>query len=142
MSSSGGEGDSLKLSPAQARPIVKLLDFKDGLVVAVACDFKTKDILMVAFQNREAVLKTLTTGVVHYWSRSRKKLWMKGEESGHIQKLKSVRVDCDGDALLLDVEQVGAACHDGYRSCFYRKVKRDKLGHVMKKKFNPKEVYR
>lgn len=131
----------MKLTLAQAKSIVNLLDFKDGLVAAVACDFKTKELLMVAFQDRKAVLKTLTTGVMHYWSRSRKKLWMKGEESGHIQKVKSVRVDCDGDALLFDVEQVGAACHDGYRSCFYRKVKRGKLASTQRRMFNPKDVY-
>ncbi|MEW6221953.1 MAG: phosphoribosyl-AMP cyclohydrolase [Candidatus Hadarchaeota archaeon] len=130
------------MTVAQARSILKSLEFKNGLVTAVARDYKKKDVLMVAFQDREAVLKTLTTGLMHYWSRSRKKLWKKGERSGHIQKVKSVRVDCDGDALLFDMEQVGAACHAGYRSCFHRKVGRGKLVGELKKKFRPEEVYR
>ncbi|HIH36481.1 MAG TPA: phosphoribosyl-AMP cyclohydrolase [Methanocellales archaeon] len=91
-----------------------------GLVVAVARDWLFGDVLMVAFMNEEAVVKTLVEGTVHYWSRSRGKLWKKGETSGNIQILKDVYVDCDGDALLLGIEQEGVACHTGKRSCFYR----------------------
>ncbi|MEW6592691.1 MAG: phosphoribosyl-AMP cyclohydrolase [Candidatus Hadarchaeota archaeon] len=130
------------MTVAQARSILKSLEFKNGLITAVARDYKKKDVLMVAFQDREAVLKTLTTGVMHYWSRSRKRLWKKGERSGHIQKVNSARVDCDGDAILFDVEQVGAACHAGYRSCFHRRVRRGKLAGELKKKFRPEEAYR
>ena len=131
----------MKITAAQARAIAKSLKFRDNLVTAVARDFETKDVLMVAMQDRQAVLKTLTTGLMYYWSRSRGKLWLKGEQSGHYQKVRKVMVDCDGDVLLFDVEQVGAACHDGYRSCFYREVKQGKLVTVLKRKFRPDEIY-
>ena len=132
----------MRLAPARARAIVKALKFRDGFVTAVTRDFKTKDVLMVAQQNKPAVLKTLTTGLMHYWSRSRRKLWLKGEQSKHYQRLREVLVDCDGDALVYDVEQVGAACHKGYWSCFYRKIKNGKLARMLKRKFEPKEVYK
>ncbi len=131
----------LKLNPARARAIVKVLKFKDGFVTAVARDFRTKQVLMVAQQNKQAVLKTLTTGLMHYWSRSRRKLWLKGEQSKHYQRVRDVWIDCDGDALIFDVEQVGAACHKGYYSCFYRKLKQGKLVRVLKQKFKPEKVY-
>jgi len=132
----------MKISKRQAQQFIRSLNFKKGLVTAVIRDSKTKDVLMVAHMNEEAVLKTLTTGMMHYWSRSRRKLWMKGEESKHYQRVRDVFVDCDGDALLFDVEQSGGACHDGYRSCFYRKVKGGKSVRVLKKVFSPKKVYR
>jgi phosphoribosyl-AMP cyclohydrolase len=135
-------GGSLKLSSEQAELIVRSLKFRDGLVTAVARDFKTKDVLMVAHMNRRAVLKTLTTGLMHYWSRSRRKLWLKGEQSRHYQHVRDVFLDCDGDALLFDVEQIGGACHEGYWSCFHRKVKGGKLVPILKKVFSPEEVYR
>jgi phosphoribosyl-AMP cyclohydrolase len=121
---------------------VKGLKFRGGLVTAVARDLETKDVLMVAMQNRQAVLRTLTTGFMYYWSRSRRKLWLKGEQSGHYQKVRKVLVDCDGDVLLFDVEQVGAACHEGYRSCFYREVKQGRLITILKREFRPDEIYR
>lgn len=93
-----------------------------GFIVAVAQDANTGEVLMVAFMNREAFVKTLTTGLAHYWSLSRGRLWRKGEESGHIQFVKEVYVDCDGDSVLLKIDQVGYACHEGYRSCFHNKV--------------------
>jgi phosphoribosyl-AMP cyclohydrolase len=96
---------------------------------------------MVAQQTKQAVLKTLTTGLMHYWSRSRSKLWLKGEQSKHYQRVREVWVDCDGDTLVFDVEQVGVACHKGYRSCFYRKLKRGKFACVAKRKFRPSEIY-
>ncbi len=120
---------------------MKSLKLRGGLVTAVTRDFRTKDVLMVAQQTRQAVLKTLTSGLMHYWSRSRQRLWLKGERSGHYQRVREVWVDCDGDALLFDVEQSGAACHEGYRSCFYRKVGRGKLVRVLKRKFRPAEIY-
>ncbi len=93
-----------------------------GLVPAIAQDYKTGEILMLAYMNKEAFLKTLETGKVHYWSRSRKKLWLKGEESGHFQLLKELYIDCDEDTVLVKIEQIGnTACHTGHRSCFYRK---------------------
>jgi len=130
------------LSSKRAKAIVRSLKFRDGLVTAVARDFKTKDVLMVAHMNRQAVLKTLTTGLMHYWSRSRRKLWLKGEQSKHYQRVRDVFVDCDGDALIFDVEQIGGACHEGYWSCFYRKVEKGKLIPVLKKVFDPKKTYR
>lgn len=131
----------MRISPRESSELLKALDFKKGLITAVVRDSKTKDVLMVAMQNEEAVLKTLTSGLMYYWSRSRKKLWLKGEQSGHYQKVQGVRMDCDGDALLFDVEQVGAACHDGYESCFYRKVKNGKLTTALKRKFKPEDIY-
>jgi phosphoribosyl-AMP cyclohydrolase len=131
----------MKLSAGDAAKIVGMLNLRRGLVTAVTIDAATKDVLMVAMMNREAALKTLTTGLMHYWSRSRRKLWMKGEKSGHVQRVKRVRVDCDVDALLFDVEQVGVACHTGHRSCFHREVRKGKLVKVMKREFDPREVY-
>ncbi|MDI6819908.1 MAG: phosphoribosyl-AMP cyclohydrolase [Candidatus Hodarchaeaceae archaeon] len=131
----------MKFSLRQAQSVVKKLSFRDGLVTAVARDFRSKDVLMVAHMNEEAVIRTLTTGLMHYWSRSRGRLWLKGEVSRHYQHVRDVWVDCNGDALVFDVEQVGAACHKGYYSCFYRKVERGELVQVLKRKFKPEEVY-
>jgi len=94
----------------------------DGLVPAIAQDAKSGAVLMLAWMNREALEKTLATGAVTYWSRSRQSLWTKGETSGHTQKLVEAYVDCDGDALLLKVDQTGPACHTGEAVCFYRKL--------------------
>lgn len=91
-----------------------------GLVPVVVQDFRTKDVLMVAYMNREAFELTLKTGKAHYYSRSRKKLWLKGETSGHTQDVKAIRLDCDNDTVLILVDQKVAACHTGYWSCFYR----------------------
>lgn len=92
------------------------------LIAAIAQDYSSKEVLMVAWMNQEALEQTLRTGSVTYWSRSRNQLWVKGESSGHTQRLISIRYDCDGDALLLEVDQTGAACHTGERSCFYREI--------------------
>ena len=94
----------------------------DGLVPAIAQDAKSGAVLMLAWMNREALEKTLASGAVTYWSRSRKSLWTKGETSGHTQKLVEACIDCDGDALLLKVDQIGPACHTGEAVCFYRKL--------------------
>lgn len=116
-----------------------------GRVVVVAQDARSKEVLGVAFANREALEQTFKTGLMHYYSRSRGKLWMKGEESGHIQRLVDLRVDCDGDAILAHVRQVKGNCHLGYRSCFaYRFQKRGKalkVALVGKKVFDPAKVY-
>lgn len=104
--------------------ILSKLKFDDkGLVTAVIQDVHNGDVLMVAHMNREAVIKTLAGPNTHFWSRSRNKLWMKGETSGHTQKICEIRLDCDGDALLIKVEQKGVACHEGTRSCFSRILK-------------------
>lgn len=97
----------------------------DGLVPAVVQDHSNGDVLMVGYMNKEAVARTLTSGRTCFWSRSRRKFWVKGETSGHIQAVKAVYVDCDKDCLVVKVEQTGAACHEGYRTCFFRKVDSD-----------------
>jgi len=95
----------------------------EGLVPAIIQDQATGRVLMMAWMNQASLEKTLATGKTHFWSRSRQKFWMKGETSGHTQSVKDLAFDCDGDTLLIQVEQVGAACHEGYRSCFYRSVR-------------------
>ena len=107
------------------REILKKLDFKkgDGLIPVVVQDCKSKDLLMLAYANTEALEKTLETGFAHYWSRSRKKLWMKGETSGHTQKIKRILVDCDYDTLLYLVIQKGPACHTNELTCFHNLIK-------------------
>jgi phosphoribosyl-AMP cyclohydrolase len=94
----------------------------EGLIPAIIQDFKTRRVLMMAWMNRASLEKTLETGKTHFWSRSRQKLWMKGETSQHVQAVKDIAFDCDGDTLLIQVEQTGAACHEGFRSCFFRSV--------------------
>ena len=99
----------------------------DGLIAVVTQDMKTNKVLTVAWMNREALLETAAKNEAVYWSRSRKKLWRKGEESGHVQKVRELRIDCDSDAILLKVEQVGGiACHTGRESCFFRKLENGK----------------
>lgn len=110
----------------------------EKLIPAVSQDWKTGEVLMLAYMNDEALQKTRETGIAHYWSRSRKKLWLKGESSGHFQRIKEILVDCDEDAILLLVEQEGGACHTGYRSCFYRTIDGKIVGE---KVFEPDEVY-
>ena len=94
-----------------------------GLVPVIVQDVNTKEVLMLAYANREALKKTFETGYAHYWSRSRKKLWMKGEESGNTQKIKEIKVDCDSDSLIYLVEPAGPACHTGERTCFHNSLK-------------------
>lgn len=100
---------------------------KDGLVPAVTQDIRTDEVLMLAYMNEEALKKTIETGMAHYYSRSRQKLWLKGETSGHFQKIRSISIDCDGDTLLLKVEQTGAACHTGHHSCFFTRLEANEL---------------
>ena len=97
-------------------------DDASGLIPAIIQDYKTGRVLMMAWMNRASLEKTVETGKTHFWSRSRQKFWMKGESSGHTQQVKDVSFDCDGDTLLIQVEQTGAACHEGYKSCFFRSV--------------------
>lgn len=98
-----------------------------GLVPAIVQDNKTNEVLMLAYMNKESLQMTVETKLAHYWSRSRQKLWKKGETSGHLQYIKDISVDCDGDTLLLKVEQIGAACHTGNNSCFYRELMIDDI---------------
>jgi phosphoribosyl-AMP cyclohydrolase len=128
----------------QANP-VDLLDFEKGggLVTAIAQDHLTGEILMVAYMNAESFERTLATGEAVYWTRSRKRLWHKGEESGNVQRVKELLIDCDGDAVVMKVEQAGdAACHTGMRSCFFRKLEGDEVVDVGVKVFDPDEVYK
>jgi phosphoribosyl-AMP cyclohydrolase len=94
----------------------------DGLIPAIIQDAANGRVLMMAWMNRASLETTVATGKTHFWSRSRQKFWMKGESSGHIQEVKDIAFDCDGDTLLIQVEQTGAACHEGYRSCFFRSL--------------------
>src|ERR1051326_3174082 len=100
----------------------------NGLIPAIVQEQKTGRVLMMAWMNRASLEKTLATGKTHFWSRSRQKFWMKGESSGHTQSIKDVAFDCDGDTLLIQVEQIGAACHEGYKSCFFRSTERNGSG--------------
>ncbi|WP_439625835.1 phosphoribosyl-AMP cyclohydrolase [Gemmata sp.] len=121
-----------------------MLDFDKagGLVTAVAQDADTGEVLMLAWMNREAFEETVRTNRAVYFSRSRNRLWRKGEESGNVQEVVGVYVDCDADAVLLKVKQVGgAACHEGYKSCFFRKLDAGELTAVGERVFDPKKVY-
>jgi phosphoribosyl-AMP cyclohydrolase len=114
-----------------------------GLIPAIAQDAQTGEVLMLAYMNPESYAETLETGRVVYYSRSRNKLWRKGEESGNVQRVQAVYLDCDRDCILLKVEQVGgAACHEGYKSCFFRQVTPEGLTVVAERVFDPKEVYK
>ena len=114
---------------------------RDGLVAAVAQQHDTGEVLMLAWMNRLAVERTLASGEVHYWSRSRMKLWRKGETSGQTQRLVELRVDCDGDTLLLLVDQTGVACHTGKRRCFFRRAGEAGLEDVPMGAVNPEALY-
>jgi len=115
----------------------------DGLIPAVCVDYKTKQVLMVAYMDETAIRETVRTGRTHFWSRSRKKRWMKGESSGHTQDVKNVYIDCDKDTLVIEVEQHGAACHEGYFSCFYRRLRADGSWEIIAEKvFDPEQVYK
>jgi phosphoribosyl-AMP cyclohydrolase len=115
----------------------------DGLLPAIAQDAETGDVLMMAYMSPESYAETLATGRAVYYSRTRGRLWRKGEESGHVQLVRAIYLDCDRDAILLSVAQVGgAACHTGYRSCFYRQVTPDGLKTVGQRVFDPEEVYK
>ncbi len=124
--------------------LLERVSFNDeGLLPVIVQDINRGEVLMMAWMNREALEKTLDTGKTHFWSRSRKRIWLKGEVSGHYQLVKEIRVDCDEDVLLIKVEQVKAACHTGYRSCFFRKVnEKGELELVAKKVFEPKKIYK
>ena len=122
------------------------------VITAIAQDKDTNEILMLANMNKEALIKTIETGKAHYWSTSRNKLWLKGESSGHFQKVHEILVDCDMDAIILKITQTGAACHEGYRSCFFRKLKtenkiniddlsEDDLEIILERIVNPDDVY-
>ena len=125
----------------------------EDLVIAIAQDWQTNDVLMVALMNKEAVEQTLKTKKAHYYSTSRQKQWLKGESSGNVQTVKEMYIDCDADAIIMKVEQIGAACHEGYRSCFFRQLDINKenididnltdedVKVIAERLFDPKEMY-
>lgn len=124
----------------------------EKLITAIAQDYKTGQILMVANMNKESLKKTIKTGKAHYWSTSRNEQWLKGESSGHVQTVKEILVDCDMDAVILKIEQKGAACHEGYYSCFFRKLNLennpdiselndDDVELIAERLFNPEDIY-
>ena len=113
-----------------------------GLLPAIAQDAATGEVLMLAYMNQESLQKTIETGEVHYWSRSRREIWHKGGTSGHVQKVRDIRLDCDGDAIVIKIEQVGGgACHTGHRSCFHYRWSGQEFVLEGGKVFDPKEVY-
>ena len=111
---------------------------EQGLIPAIIQEAHSGQILMLAYMNRESLEKTIATGCTWFYSRSRERLWMKGEESGHVQTVKSIRYDCDGDALLFQVEQTGVACHTGHASCFYRDIEGQETEPLV---FSPEDIY-
>ena len=133
----------MTLTQAAIEPLLDAIKFDDkGLAAAVVQDVATGETLQVAFLNRESLRLTLETGKMHYWSRSRQKLWLKGETSGHFQVVREVRLDCDADALVFKVEQSGGACHMGYRSCFFRRLTDEGWTVEGEKVFDPEKVYK
>jgi phosphoribosyl-AMP cyclohydrolase len=112
-----------------------------GLVPAIAQEADTGEVLMLAWMNRDAVTATLATGEAHYWSRSRAKLWKKGESSGQVQKLRDFRIDCDGDSILLTVDQTGVACHTGRHTCFFRAPRADAIADIVPVGVSPETLY-
>ena len=113
----------------------------DGLLPAIAQDAETNEVLMLAYMNEESYRATLESGQAVYWSRSRNRLWKKGEESGHLQTIESIAIDCDADTILLKVRQQGVACHEGYRSCFFRQVSDDGVTIQAARLVDPETVY-
>ncbi|MBI1884445.1 MAG: phosphoribosyl-AMP cyclohydrolase [Chlamydiae bacterium] len=115
---------------------------ENGLIPVIIQDEKNLEVLMMAYMNLDSLRETLKDGKTSFWSRSRKKYWLKGETSGHFQHVKSVFYDCDKDTLLIKVEQIGGACHDGYRSCFYTELKGDETRVLGEKVFDPEKKYK
>ena len=122
--------------------ISKLKFNEDGLVPAIVQDAKSGRVLMMAWMNAQSIDRTIATGTTHFWSRSRKTIWMKGETSGHKQTVKRISLDCDGDTLLIEVDQEGAACHEGYRSCFFRAYENGKIVEREKRIVDPEKIYK
>src|SRR4051812_35987984 len=137
-------GRALGIIEPMAIPSLTGPDFakNDGLLPAIAQDAQTGEVLMLAWMNAESYAETVRTGRAVYYSRSRGKLWRKGEESGHVQTVRAIYIDCDADTILLKVDQVGAACHEGYRSCFFREVVIEGLKVVSERLVEPESVYR
>jgi phosphoribosyl-AMP cyclohydrolase len=132
----------MTITGEQIATVLKAIAFDDdGLVPAIAQQYDSGEVLMLAWMNRDAVVETLAKGRACYWSRARQKLWRKGESSGQTQTLRDFRLDCDGDTVLLVVDQTGVACHTGRRTCFFRSVGDAGLAEVLKVEVDPKELY-
>ncbi len=115
----------------------------NGLIPAIIQDQQNGQVLMMGYMNRTSLQRTIETGKTHFWSRSRQTYWMKGEQSGHVQQVKGIYTDCDADTLLVQVEQAGAACHQGYRSCFFRRLEQDRQWVIVaERQFDPDKVYK
>ena len=133
---------SVSISESCIEQVLNALKFtQDGLIPAISQQHNSGEILMMAWMNRDSIAETLSTGRVCYWSRSRQKLWRKGETSGQTQQLIEFRWDCDRDTLLLQVEQAGVACHTGRRNCFFYAVREDKIEKIAKVEIAPEELY-
>jgi phosphoribosyl-AMP cyclohydrolase len=133
-----------KFSKKEIKDIIEQLDFSKipgNLIPVVVQDHLTNEVLMLAFANKEAIEKSLETGFMHYYSRTRQKLWKKGITSGHIQEIEDIFTDCDNDSVLTLVKQIGGACHEGYYSCFYKTYSNGKFKVVKPKIFDPNEIY-
>lgn len=128
-------------TPVSTSPTAPDFSRGDGLLPAIAQDAQTGEVLMLAYMNAASFAETLATGRAVYWSRSRGRLWRKGEESGHVQLIRQILVDCDADTILLKVEQTGVACHEGYRSCFFRQVTPTGLQVVAERLADPQQIY-
>jgi len=113
----------------------------NGLIPAIIQESGTGRVLMMAWMNRESLAKTIETKKTWFWSRSRQKFWLKGETSGHIQHVKNISFDCDGDCVLIEVEQIGAACHEGYKSCFFRSIEGDNVNVTEPRLVEPEKIY-
>ena len=132
----------MNISKTSILKFLDIIQFNDlGLVPVIAQQFNTNEVLMLAWMNSVALSETIETGNLCYWSRSRKKLWRKGEESGQKQKLMDLRWDCDADTLLVLVDQSGVACHTGRRSCFFKALREDQIVEISKVKIDPKKLY-
>ena len=137
------EAKNYKYSQSAIDSAIRIIDFNsEGLVPAIAQQHDTGEVLMMAWMNKESITETLKNGLVCYYSRSRGKLWRKGEVSGQTQTLKDFRIDCDGDTILLQVEQVGVACHTGRQNCFFNSVITDGIKVIADVKIDPKDLYK
>ncbi|MFX0028270.1 MAG: phosphoribosyl-AMP cyclohydrolase [Candidatus Hermodarchaeota archaeon] len=133
-----------KFSKKEIKDIIEQLDFSKipgNLIPVVVQDHVTNEVLMLAYANKEAIERSLESGLMHYYSRSRQEMWKKGETSGHFQEIEEVFTDCDNDTVLMFVKQIGGACHEGYYSCFYKRFRNGKLNKIKPRIFDPNEIY-
>lgn len=123
------------------KPLDQLKFDSNGLIPAIIQESGTGRVLMMAWMNKESLAKTIETKKTWFWSRSRQKFWLKGETSGHVQHVKNISFDCDGDCVLIEVEQIGVACHEGYKSCFFRSIEGENVTVTEPRLVEPEKVY-